>query len=1123
MGSADSVEGAAPAVENGEVVARPLDGAAAIGEMIAFRLPPQYAVLGKLLESPIVQLHAEGRLVAASRHPYVQNGVAGAELRAGGERFLVFDRQVRLAAAVVNALRCKRGDLDRVHTEDVQASLRWVRPTPLGLDEEDVAEAALRRNRVIQSWRGAFRFVEEQGDPIAGGARGLRSPQLGAIHAALGHWRASDEPATIVMPTGTGKTETMLALLVEQAMDRVLVVVPTHALREQIAGKFVTLGKLRELGAIAPTALYPVVGRLEKIPPSVQDAKRVFERCNVVVTTMQIMGQCRGDVLEAVAGMCSHLFIDEAHHIVAPTWSSVRRAFGAKRIVQFTATPFRTDGQLVEGKVIFNFPLRRAQEQGYFAPITFKPVTEFFQSDGDRSIAKAAVAQLDADLAAGHDHLVMARTASMKRAAEVANHYAQVGAAHKPVLIHSDLAPADQTEALSAIRSRQSRIVVCVNMLGEGFDLPNLKIAALHDIHKSLAITLQFAGRFTRAVQGLGGATMIANLGDADVEGALFDLYAEDSDWNVVLRRLSEGATTDQVRRSEFLSGFADPPAQVPLQNVLPKMSAVVYRTRCAAWAPQQLRAAIDDKVLLVPPVVNPRERVAVAVRRFSQPVSWGNVKDLRDVFHDLIVLYWDQARGLLFINTSDNSTSHKPLAEAVCGRDVALVNGEQVFRVFSGVTRLILMNLGLGHTIGKAVRYTMYVGNDVLEGLATAAMRNKHKSNLFARGYELGDRATYGCSHRGRVWSHKVANDIGDWKRWCDAVGTKLLDDSISVDQIVQGALRFAAITSRPMGYPIGVDWPEELFSRSEEAVWFEVAGMRVSLLDTVLEIADPSPDGPIRLRLRTPQWQVVYELDFGAEGTTYRFLGAVGASIQFGRVSKPVADWFDEEPPVIRFGDGGFLISNQYSAAPPDIPPYDPTLIQTIDWTGIDLGRESQTAARLADSIQYRLIETITGTTWPYQYDIVFDDDTAYEAADVIAIKVDGEKLIVHLFHCKFSSEAKPGGRVADLYEICGQAQRCVVWRGEDPVALFDHIRHREGLRVARGEPTRFERGSMQAVRDIRRRARQLAPEFRVFAVQPGLSKSGVSAGQLELLGTTELYLRETFGIPLTVLASD
>jgi hypothetical protein len=36
--------------------------------------------------------------------------------------------------------------------------------------------------------------------------------------------------------------------------------------------------------------------------------------------------------------------------------------------------------------------------------------------------------------------------------------------------------------------------VVCVDMLGEGFDLPELKIAAFHDIRKSLAVTCNLKG-----------------------------------------------------------------------------------------------------------------------------------------------------------------------------------------------------------------------------------------------------------------------------------------------------------------------------------------------------------------------------------------------------------------------------------------------------------------------------------------------------------------------------------------------------------------------------------------------------------------------------------------------------
>jgi superfamily II DNA or RNA helicase len=42
------------------------------------------------------------------------------------------------------------------------------------------------------------------------------------------------------------------------------------------------------------------------------------------------------------------------------------------------------------------------------------------------------------------------------------------------------------------LNDRKTRIVIRVDMLGEGFDLPELKIAALPDVHESLAVTLQF-------------------------------------------------------------------------------------------------------------------------------------------------------------------------------------------------------------------------------------------------------------------------------------------------------------------------------------------------------------------------------------------------------------------------------------------------------------------------------------------------------------------------------------------------------------------------------------------------------------------------------------------------------
>jgi len=86
--------------------------------------------------------------------------------------------------------------------------------------------------QVLDSWEGAFSYVQEK---PAQSIIGLRGPQIGAVHAVHAHWSTSNAPATIVMPTGTGKTETMLSILVSAGCPKILVVVPTDALRTQIA------------------------------------------------------------------------------------------------------------------------------------------------------------------------------------------------------------------------------------------------------------------------------------------------------------------------------------------------------------------------------------------------------------------------------------------------------------------------------------------------------------------------------------------------------------------------------------------------------------------------------------------------------------------------------------------------------------------------------------------------------------------------------------------------------------------------------------------------------------------------------------------------------------------------
>ena len=396
---------------------------------------------------------------------------------------------------------------------------------------------------VLDSWNGAFSFIEEdQAKHIVG----LRRPQIGAVHAAHKHWTVSDSPAIIVMPTGTGKTETMLSILVSMRCMKLLVIVPTDALRAQIASKFLTLGVLKapECKVVQPAAKHPVVCTLHHIPRTAAEVDDIFGSAQVIVTTSSIAGQCDRAVQERMAAHCPYLFIDEAHHAEAPTWSTFKERFRERRILQFTATPFREDGKPLDGEIIFKYPLKLAQQEGYFAPIRFEPVVEFNRKRVDRTIARKAVDQLRMDEARGH--ILMARVEDVSRAKAVYDIYSEYPQ-FNPVQLHTGIKSRKQRETIrQQIITGQSRIVVCVDMLGEGFDLPELKIAAFHDIRKTLAVTLQLAGRFTRARPDLGNATFIANTADVKVQEELRKLYTRDPDWNALLPQLSEQMIGEQ-------------------------------------------------------------------------------------------------------------------------------------------------------------------------------------------------------------------------------------------------------------------------------------------------------------------------------------------------------------------------------------------------------------------------------------------------------------------------------------------------------------------------------------------------------------------------------------------------
>lgn len=1010
------------------------------------------------------------------------------------------------------------------YTEDLfrlaeEGRAYWYRPKPVSPADEDIRESEARCLRIVESWTGQFTFRQEDRDsfpPI----KGLRRPQIGALYAALAHWSVSDDPATIVMPTGTGKTETMLSLLICAQLQRLMIVVPNAALRDQTVSKFITLGKLIECGCVPENIHPPVVVTLKHRPSSVQEVDDIFLRGNVIVTTMNVAGQCSAEIQARMVDLCSHLFIDEAHHIAAQTWANFRQQFQRKPILQFTATPFRTDGKRIDGRYIYTYPLSRAQNEGYFRSVNFVSVIEYDLEKADTAIAERAGLQLKKDLAAGHDHLLMARVETKEKADTLINLYNKLFPEFCPVVIHTSIPVAERNVRLHRLKNRESRIVVCVNMFGEGFDLPQLKVAALHDRHQSLPITLQFIGRFTRDLEGIGEAHVVANIADERISDSLRNLYAEDADWNYLLRMLGEAATERARKRNEILAGFTDSMEGIPLQTLFPRMSAVAYKTSCEQWAPHKIEEAISGTRLHTGPVINPYANLAIFITKDEAPVRWGAVKQIQNVEWNLYVLHWNEELGILFINSS-NKELHEDIAQAVCDTK-ARYTGEAVFRVLGGIRRLTLTNLGLSHALGKNIRYTMFMGADITAGLSEAAKFNRRKSNLFGLGYENDEKVTLGCSAKGRIWSHKIAYDLSEWVDWCAHVGTKLLDESISIESILSNVIKARRITTRPPLIPVMVSWPEGFLDLAEDQIEIELGQVKLPFFECEATIASYTDSGPLEFDIVSGPFSATFEVvltDVGAEFLQTRGVEAF-ATVRGKR--NPLSEWFNQDPPFIHFANGDFLIFNELFELPrnEERRAFNIEKITAWPWNGVNLRKESQGPEKASDSIQRHVIERILDGTFG-AYDVVFDGDGPGEVADIVALRHEGRQLQVLLVHCKHSSSDTAGARINDLYAVCGQAQKSVRWR-ESPRYLLKHLLHQEELRIKAGKASRFERGNRCTVQQLINVSRELTFAYKIVIVQPGLSKARIDSSFLDVLGATESFLQETYSMPLTVIAN-
>lgn len=978
---------------------------------------------------------------------------------------------------------------------------------------------------IVSSWRNGFQYKQEKRNDIGEIVQfGLRPPQIGALHSILAHWSISNKPALVVMPTGTGKTETMLCLSIANQNEKTLVIVPKDSLRTQISNKFIGLGilKSKPFEIVEDFVLYPKVSILKTTIGTIEDAEKILD-ANVIISTPQILTNLlkngKSEIFKLIVQQCDNLIVDEAHHIAATTWKEIKFNFesAGKPVLLFTATPFRNDGGRIEGDTIYNYPLSLAQRDKYYEQIIFNPIVDFNPATADEKIAEKAIETLKRDIEAGYDHILMARVDERKKAEEIYEQIYKKYSEYYPVFIHSGISKLLQREVLEGIKEKKHRIIVCVDMLGEGFDLPQLKICAMHEMHKNITTSFQFIGRFTRTTgNNLGPATIIANIVDNNFRGVLNELYRKDSDWDKIISQSSENIIGNIIKEENFFKNFSEVPIphKIPIRNITPAMSTVVFKLYDSfiTWRPENYIEYFKHKKYETVAVKHNEKNLQIIIARSIDKVPWGKIDDLLNREYDLYIAYLNPEQKLLYINSSDNSSTHNLLAEALVGKNISLFNEGDIYRTLHQIFQLELFNLGLKSHMDGPISFTMYAGNGIVKGLSEIE-KGMHSSNLFGTGYENGERITIGCSNKGRVWT-KLVKTIPDFCEWCDKAGVKLLDETIDTKNIFDFIQKPERISIFPKGkVPIIIKWNEKFYFDPQVAIH----GTNF-LIDYNIELISHASNS-LEFSIITGNKISTYKLELdenkNGRGFQYSLVKGTPIVVTQRKDSKNIIEVFFEYPPIVWFQDNSKMYNDLFFHFNYKSPIFDTKKVIPHNWHGIDITKESQKKTKREDSIQYRILEQLKEEP---EYNIIFDDDDSNEASDIIAIKTyesEYNKLIFELYHCKYSSKEQPGGRLKDLYEVCGQAQRSYHWK-HNAIELLNHMNRRNSARIGQSQPSRYEKGGDEELLIIRNMVMSsyCDIEFNIYVVQPGIEKAKLSDSQelLSLLGATDLLLKKT-----------
>ena len=370
----------------------------------------------------------------------------------------------------------------------------------------------------------------------------LRPYQKNAVHSVIRHFRQSDEPALLVLPTGAGKS-LVIAELARIARGRVLVLAHVKELVEQNHAKYQSYG----LNASIFSAGLGLKEDSEQV---------IFGSVQSVVRNLMRFGHGPGQQAFTL------LIIDECHRVSMEKDASYHKVINHfkqlnpnLKVLGLTATPYRlgmgwlyqylqtssNKGTVRTGeprfftRCLFELPLSYMVDNGYLttpqvldAPIVFYDFSQLSRDGFGRCAEQELNQLLQGKTRATREIIeqvkqeattrkgVMIFAATVDHAREIMGYLPSDDSA----LIIGDTPPKERDQLIDAFKQQRLKFLVNVSVLTTGFDAPHVDLIAILRPTESVSLYQQIAGRGLRLAPGKKDCLII------DYAGNRFSLFS---------------------------------------------------------------------------------------------------------------------------------------------------------------------------------------------------------------------------------------------------------------------------------------------------------------------------------------------------------------------------------------------------------------------------------------------------------------------------------------------------------------------------------------------------------------------------------------------------------------------